>query len=435
MKAVARLALLLLPVAAAWAGDPVALVDFERGEPADGWRIQRLKLVETTVEEGAPLAGRRALRLVGREQDDGPVGMIRRPAAVRDWRGFEAFACHVKVEARQPVALRILAIRGEGPAALLRRFTLEPGPWRKVVLPLKDWREHTADQVCDFSRIDQWAILWNRGGGAITVASFELVPGTRGDRSCLPLAADLLAEGFPEGDGKAFKSEHFLLLTDAVATEADAHRILDTFEAGLEHLRDAYRLGGEPGPRVPFYLFAEDEDLHDFVGRLGRHYAVDIRIGAEATAAATMGRAICSVDEGGPAEYARWAIKGAIYRLLGLSNQPNWIQGGLARAVHVHLAEGGEDAADRGLGFLAEGGRLVAWDEFFARRGAQDSRQSHSILQYLAAEHADRLPQVWAAVRGLEGRVHQASPGAIARALGVEREDLEKAWRRWADKS
>ena len=415
------------------APDPVAILDFETSEPADGWTgIIRLKLEETRVQEGAPLAGRRALRLVGRARAGGNVGMLRRPLAVQDWRRFEALTFHAMVEAPRAVEMRILAIRGSGPASLLRRFKLTPGPWREVHLPLKDWRCHTADQVCDFSRIDQWAILWNRVGGAVTVTKFELRPGTRGDESCLPTVEDEKELAFPAGGGRAYESASFRLLTDLELGPDHARGLLARFEAGLEHLRAAYRLDGALSSRVPFFLFRRREDLHAYLERLGAHYGIGIELGARMNAAATMGRAMCARDEGGEAEYARWAIKGATYQLLGLTNQPNWIQAGLARAAYLHLADDETEASDLGLGYLAEADP-VPWEVFFARRGQKDSRQSHSILEYLRVAHREKLPQVWQAVRGLEDRVHKAAPKAIAKALDMSLADLERAWRTWAD--
>jgi hypothetical protein len=413
---------------------PVRIVDFETSEPADGWtRILRLTLEETRVEEGAALAGRRALRLVGRARSGGNVGMLRRPLAVRDWRRFDALTFHAKVEAPRAVEMRILAMRGDGPACRLKRFRLAPGPWREIVLPLKDWRCHTADQVCGFSQVDQWAILWNRGGGAVTVTKFELRPGPLGERSWLPTVEDRLKLGFPDGGGRAHESASFLLLTDLELSPEHTRGLLERFEAGLAHLRTAYRLEGELSSRVPFFLFRQRADLHAFLGRLGEHYGIDIQLGKRMNAAATMGRAMCARDEGGEAEYTRWAIKGATYRLLGLTNQPNWIQAGLARAAYVHVAGDREVApSDLGLGFLAER-EPVVWEVFFARRGSKDSGQSHSILEYLRARHADKLPQVWQAVRGLDDRVHKTAAGAIAKVLEMSPRDLEKAWRTWAE--
>lgn len=421
------LCLLLVP-------DPVAIVDFEQSEPADGWtRILRLTLEETRVEEGAPLAGRRALRLVGRARSGGAVGMLRRPLTVRDWRRFDALTFHAKAEAAEAVEMRILAIRGEGPASRLMRFRLAPGPWHEVVLPLKDWRCHTADQVCGFEGLDQWAILWNRGGGAVTVTKFELRPGPRGDRSWLPAIEDRLGLGFPGGRGQAHESESFLLLTDLELEADHARRLLGRFEAALSHLRAAYRLEGALDSRVPFFLFERREDLHAYLARLGEHYGIEIQLAPRMSAAATMGRAMCAREEGGEAEYTRWAIKGATYRLLGLTNQPNWIQAGLAHEAYLHAGGGRQQgASELGLGFLAER-EPVAWRVFFARRGSKDSRQSHSILEYLRARYADKLPQVWQAVRGLHDRVHKTAIGAIARVLEMSPADLEQGWRAWVE--
>ena len=262
------------------AGEPVVLVDFENGEPADGWEIRNLGLAEIEVPKGKSPSAGRALRLIGKgKRKRSYRGSIQRPVTTRDWRIFRALSLHVAVDSEAPVEMRIIAIRNPGPAGLLRRFVVKPGDWREVVLPLKDFRESIYDHVCDFSRIDRILIRWDKGSGSVSLDDIRLLPGERGVRSCVPTTKDRLQIGFGPDAGKAraFESDHFVVLTDVPgATKEVVAPLLRRLEQGLVVLRERYGVGGEFDDRVPLYLFRTFDGFRAAVVRIGNHYGAGI---------------------------------------------------------------------------------------------------------------------------------------------------------------
>src|SRR4030095_7347854 len=98
----------------ALAEDPAAVVlcDFEKGEPTDGWNIKTLAVSEAQTPTG------RGLKLAGSADPEAKyVGAISRACDVRDWRTARAFAMRARVDAKQPVEMRVMALRDPGPGA------------------------------------------------------------------------------------------------------------------------------------------------------------------------------------------------------------------------------------------------------------------------------------------------------------------------------
>ncbi len=414
------LLLALRPALLAEEPQPVKLVDFEREEPADGWSIRGLTLVETTDDRG-----RRALKIVG----DGKVGHIRRAPPVRDWRSFDALGLRVRAEAGAPVEMRVRAIRGQGPANLLRRFTLEPGGWHDIVLPLKEFRDDNKDQICDFSRIDQWMLQWDATAGEVTLLELRLTPGTRGVESCRASAQDQIELAFPGGAARSFESEHFLLLSEAHLEVADAFLLLQRCEEGLAFLREGYRLPGALQARAPLLLFQRREDLHACVRRIESRFGIGIGLDPGADRCQVLGRALCVAGLPAPA-VAAMAAKVATHDLLGITNNPTWLQEGLAAAVERRLRGDDDVAAAGGLGFLAGDKRPppAPWSRFFSKGGNPGTWQSMSILEFVRTAHGERLPAFWMRVLALETPLHESAPAALAATLGLALEDLEAAW-------
>ncbi|MEM8882837.1 MAG: hypothetical protein AAGD14_02060 [Planctomycetota bacterium] len=424
----------------AHAQEPTVILDFETGEPADGWRLRNLAMSEVTFPEGKTPSGGRALALHSRgERKGGFRGMIQRSLPRADWRTAEAFSFHAKVEADGPIALRVIAIRGRGPAGLLRRFTLEPGDWREVTLPLKDFRESGYDQVCGFEQIDRLMIRWDRGAGSVTIDDLRLLPGKRGVLSCTPTNEDRAAVAFgPDAKQvQSFESEHFVVLTNVpTATKEAVAPLLARLEEGLVVLRDRYGVAGSFDDKVPLLIYRTLDGYRAAVPRIGKHY------GAGVSAPQASGYSFFGVGMSVFVPAKGWerpvflheAIHGAVHRLLGVASNGNWIQEGLAPAVQVTVFPDALDRKKFGSAFhMEKGGWLLPWDKVLAGRSVRTRNypQTLSFMEFLADRHGAKLPEIWSAVRAVRGPIHKEAMPAIAKALGTTPEELQSEWLAW----
>jgi hypothetical protein len=351
---------------------------------------------------------------------------------VKDWRPFRALSFYAKVESDAPVEMRIIGLDDRRPRGILRRFTLEPGDWREVVLPLPDWRPDLYDQIGDFARIDRLLIRWDKGAGAVTVDDFRLLPGKRGDASCRPTVEERLALAFPKGGGKAVEGEHFVLLTDVRRLQgADGKKLLARLEEGLALLRNRWGLDGDLSSKVPLVVCANDADYRAFFPRYGAHLGVKVPP-PDGDGLALLGVAASSYDPKQGWErrvYAGIAAKAAIEQLLGVAANGNWLSAGLSGAVQATLypktIEGVDVAAIR-----------VPFDDlFFTRRpGGARVLQLISIFDYLAETYRPRLPALWAKVRETTKPLNESVPPAMAAVLELSLADLEKDWTAWLAK-
>jgi len=433
-------AILLILAAPALAAEPVVLLDFETGEPADGWTMRGLGLAEVTLPEGATPSGGRALALIGEDRGGRASGYVHRPIGVNDWRRFRALSLFAKVEAEGPIRMRIIARDGRGPRGVLRRFVLEPGDWREVVLPLADWREDFHDQVGDFRRVERILFRWDGGKGRVTIDDVRLLPGERGDESCRPSAEAHLAVAFGDERSFAREGDGFLLLTDVRKLRGRTGRkLLARLSEARALLADRYGVPGELDHPVPFFVFSRAEDFRSFYPRLGEHLGAGVPepTGDGFTAFGTAGSWWDPAQGEERPVYASQAAKCVVRRLLGIATNGNWVQRGLAGAVQVRLRP--ESAADvdfrRNFRKLAAGagGPFLPWTELFAARapGSRATPQLLTIVEHLADEHRERLGAVWTAVAGLSEPLHESAPAAIAEVLGLTLEEWEEAWLAW----
>jgi len=418
------------------AEDPAAVVlcDFEKGEPTDGWSIKTLGVAEVETPSG------RGLKLIGSADPDAKyVGAISRACDVRDWRTARAFAMRARVDAKQTVAMRVMALRDPGPGALLCRFTLAPGDWRDVVLELRDFRDDGSDQAGSFASVGRLVLRWDEGAGEVTIDDLRLLPGDRGALSCTATPEQLRRLAFGDAKARTLESDHFVLLDDVLAlSDADAKKLLARLEEGLKVLSERYGVRGELGDKVPFFLFATRDEYAEFVPRLGEHF------GATVTAPKADGYSIFGMGMSSFDANQGWdrpvlvheGLHGAIHRLLGVANNSNWVQEGLAAAVQVRLHPSSMDRKKLADSFSKRGGWLVPWAQCFAEPGAVLSRypQYLSVMDFLADRHAADLPKVWDEIRALREPMHSAAPDAIAKALGTDAAKLEEEWFAWGAK-
>jgi hypothetical protein len=389
------------------AGKPVPLVDFDNTEPGDGWAMNSVSL-----REGTDPARGRILTIEAR----GGKGRIRRESPVADWSVFRAVSIFAKVEANEPIEMRFLAFSGR--AALVRRFTLQPGDWKEIVLPVKDFRDDTVERVCGLSRIEAFAIQWDKGAGAVTIDDPKLLPGKG-----RPTVEDRLALGFPKG-GKSHESEHFVVMSDVKGL--DLKKIAARLEAGFTVLGERYGLKGALEDKAPFCVFRDRKARDEFLARLGEHFAVNIGP-TKADGFTVLGIATGLHDpKQGPDRpvFVHEATHAAIHRLLGVASNGNWVQEGLASAVQMQVFPKSRDGAET---------KKPPWAKLLAEERVPMSTYVDvaSIFDFLAERHAEKLPAVWDALRGGREPLHKEGIALIAGALGTDPQALEAEWRAW----
>jgi hypothetical protein len=425
--------LVVVAAALADAGEPApaVLCDFDAGEPTDGWTTKGLDVAEIETLRG------RGLKLAAKDapREGAFVGLIHRESAVADWRTSSAFSMRVRVEAAAPVEMRLLA-NARGGGRKLRRFVVEPGDWRDVVLPLKDFRDDSDDRCGTFADVERIVLRWDKGAGEVSIDDLALLPGERGALSCAMTAEDWRRLAFGDAKARVVESANFVLIDDAAAlSDEDAKKLVARFEEGLVVLGERFGVAGAVADEVPFLLFAAREEYEAFPPRLGAHFGA-VTSPPKASGLSIFGAAMSSFDpEKGWARavFVHEAMHGAIQRRLGVTNYGNWVQEGLATGVQAQFDPGVFDRAKLADSFAKRGSWTVPWSKLFAKGGAPMSSypQYASIMDFLADKHRDALPEIWDAVRALREPLHSAAPAAIAKAVGVELAALEEEWAGW----
>jgi len=431
--------LLLIPIYALAGPDvePTVLLDFETGEPTDGWTIAKLGVFETTVKDGDTPSGGRALGIKGTSRG----GHLIHKVSVSDWRTFTALSFFAKVEAEAPVSMRILAAEGSSFRSRLRRFKLAPGGWREVILPLAGFRGDFRRAMGRIDRVSRIVLQWDDGEGSVVIDDLRLLPGDRGERSWLPTEAEYLAQAFPAGDGKALCSEHFLVLTDVPAlNEKTARPILDRCEAGLALLKERFKVPGTLPERVPLVLFAKEKDYRAFFPRLGNDFGATVSA-PESDGYSILGFGGSWWDEDKGVDrpvLVHEAMHAALERLIFVGSDGNWVQEALASAVKLRLhpevleVDLGERFRKRDRG--EPGFRPLSALLSTKRPGIGSYAQLLTVVEFLAAEHPDRLPAFWEAFKGNWRLPHESGPRALEKVLGAPMERIGAEWIAWGVK-
>jgi len=417
--------LLFVTPALAAGSDPVVLVDFETGEPTDGWSFSGIGVAEVRVEEGKTPSGGRALTLVGEDDRQGRVGYIYRLVTVNDWRRFRAFSLHAKVEAKRAIQMRVIGWDGRGRRGILRRFTLEPGDWREVLLPLATWREEFWDYVGDFRRVAGLEVRWDEGTGEVTIDDLRLIPGTRDDESCRPTDEARMKLAFPDGKGKVLETEDLRIVTDATRFKGrEGKRLLARLEEVGVLLRERYGVTGETDQRVNFLVFRKPEDYRAYFPRLGKEFGATIR---EPTS-----DGYSALDVVGSTYSAEHGWKRPVY----VTSNGNWVQEALANAVQMSIYPESAARVNFLSRFAARRDGVGPFEPLAKlcgtkRPGSKTYAQLATISDYLAERHRDKLEQVWEVVREHDKRVHEGLLDKIAAALGTTVADLQADWIAW----
>ncbi|MEN8150159.1 MAG: hypothetical protein ABFS86_10065 [Planctomycetota bacterium] len=439
MRTFATLTLALLFAVPVLAGEPAVLVDFETGEPAEGWHTSGLTLSETTADAEKTVSGGRALALIGEDDKKTRVGYIFRAVDVQDWREFRAFSLHAKVEADDPIEMRIIAWDGRGRRGMLRRFKLFPGDWREVVLPLSKWREEVWDYVGDFGRVTGMELRWDEGSGTVTIDDLRLLPGKKENLSCRPTIEERIAIAFPEGKTKIHETPHFQLVTNATRFKGkEGKKVAARLEEVPALLEKRWDLSGKADVPVPFIVFKKAEQYREFFVFLGKAF------GATVHPPTTDGYSVLGVvGSTWSAEYG-WkrpvyvheAAHGIVRQRLGLASNGNWIQEGLANAVQVNFYPDSWSVFELKKKFAArEAGKepWLPWGKLLMekRPGMAYYDQLATMMEFLAERYRDDLPKFWDLLRGSEEMVHKNSAELLSSALGKTISELEAEWIEW----
>lgn len=416
------------------------LLDFETGEPADGWVGGGLGLSEVRVEGDKTPSGGRALTLSGVDDGDGKwVGYVYRKIPESDWCGYDALTFYAKVKAKSTLHLRILAFSPGGTRAMLRRFTLDAGDWRKVKLPLRGWRENIFDFAGDFRKIIGFTFRWDKGSGEITLDDFRLVKGDRKEKSCYPTLEDRMSIAFPTGKGKAIESDHFVLMTNAVRLKGrDGKKLLARFEKAYDILSDRFLLPGKPPYKAPIAIFKKEQQYKDYFPRLG------VFVGANISPPQSDGYSVLDVAASTYLSEYGWerrvyvheAVHVAIRLRTGLRTNGNWIQEGLANAVQLAIyPETAKDVdwAAEFKAFKAGKGLFLPWPYLLAKKrpSLKNYAQLASMMDFLADRHSAKLVQFWLLLSKADKSVHEDGPRILEEATGKKIAELQAEWMEW----
>jgi hypothetical protein len=350
----------------------------------------------------------------------------------------------VAVDGATPQPFRIVVSSGKAGRGLLRRFTAAPGPWREVVLPLRDFREDGGDVLGTFAGIERVRIQWDEGKGKARVDDLRLLPGTRGTASCRMTNDDRLRLAFPGGDGKVTEGGRFAVFSNVPQLQGDkAKPLLARLEEGAKVLADRFAIAGEPEERVPLHVFRTKAEYQAFVARMAEHF------GANVAAPEHDGFTVFGVPSStwdakqgwDRPVYVHEAVHGLVYRLAAISANGNWLQEGLASAVQTRIHPKSMPAGDILKAFqrleAGEKGPFVAWKEvlFERRPSVKAYAQLASICEFLADRAGRDLTKVWWALAESSKPLHEGGIAIVATALGAKVEDLEKEWLAWGLKT
>lgn len=413
---------------------PVVLLDFETGEPADGWKRKSLGLQEASVEGKPTPSGGRVLGLRGTDKG----GHIYRPISVSDWRPFRALSFFAKVDAAKPIQMRVLAVEADNFRSRLKRFELQPGDWREVVLPLSSFRWDFKRPAARIDHIGRILFQWDKGEGTVFLDDVRLLPGERGNASWLPTEEERLALVFPDGDGHLLRSESFVLLTDVDAVDEKlAGPLFERLEKGLALLRDRYAVPGELPERVPICLLAEKEDFQELYPRVGRHYGADCSA-PTSDGFSALGYSGTTWDPKQGVErpvLVHEAMHGALERLILVGSDGNWIQEALANGVQlsIHPEALGLDLGKAFRDRQSGKGNFISLSQLVStkRPGMKHYAQLATIFEFLAEEHPKALPGFWTQVLQSWKKPHESGPAALEGVLEKPLEQIGVEWLAW----
>ncbi len=425
---------LATPASAGESGVEV-LCDFETGEPTDTWEFDGVGVADITVSDGATVSGGRGIQMIGK----GRKGSIRQAARVQDWRTFRALSLHAAVESAGRVEMRILALSGRGSAAMLRRFSLEPGPWREVVLPLSRWREDLQDQVGDFSHVETIVVQWDEGAGEVSLDDLRLLPGRKGKDSSRPTRREFLELAFPAQDERAYQNAGFLLATNAPELdEKKAKLLLARCEETKALLTSRYRVPDGRMERIPLLVFETKDEYRRYFKRLGKRYGMNVTPGDNGTSVMGICASYYHPKYGWDRPtFTYLAAGGVIRRLLGVGTTKSWVLVGLASAAQVRLHPSAmpADFVQKQMRGYVDGPRTIfrPLEELLDPETSPGRHRGQlvSLMEFLAEEEPDALAGFWKRIQAFEQPVAAGAREALLEALDTDIDSLEDDYVGW----
>ena len=408
--------------------------DFESTDDFAAWR-QKEAVIDRVERRDAASSGH-ALRMT-RKPDTKKRSWIYRRIVTNDWRWFESLTFRVAVESKEKIEIRFRALRGNGPAAMVHRLDLEPGGWRPVTIPLRDFRFDVQASFGDFARIDMLAIQWRDGAGSVTIDDIALRYGNRGIASAFPTARQRLDVLLPRG--RSFEREGFQLLTDVASARDDT--VAPTFEDLAKVRRILANVFGIDHPvaeAVPVCVTSSRTVQRAIFERYERRYRVSITP-PKSTGYTAMGVATALWDR-----KTKWrrpvivheAAHAYLERALRLPPTAQWIHEGLASAVQVRVHPGAFSRRKMVDDFkkrkVRGKGRFVSWSELVTKRiGSRDYPQAMSIMDFFADRYRGSLVKFWGVVRAAERTDGRRLLDGLVECVGQGADELEKEWLDW----
>jgi hypothetical protein len=440
-RAIARAAAPAAPAApAAGKGDPVVLDSFDAPELDPAWSVEGGAIARVASGSGGALQ-------VDAGEKGGTVRLVR-PLPLRDLRPFVDIV--VATDADREARGTCMLLSGNDKRGRFRLFPVPAGK-AEIRLPLRFFERCVSGLRGDMSAMATLDLRLQIAAGAVRIDDLRLVPGDRPDAGERATPEEWAALAFPDGKGRVVNGRVLSLVTNLKDLQGPAAaKFLSRVDEGLKILSQSFKVDPPAKQRFVLVMVRDEAALRAFRDAESRAFGGEGFQGEGGTSIALDDGAAGQFREGQdpPADlYAFSASMAVVSARLGIDLGSNVFQVGIPGAIlrrmkisnwKHNLPPGASPLTAPAFQAAMEGskGRIPTLEDLAAGKPSPMAPAcAVSFFEFLAARHAARLPACWDAVAALQVPPGEGALGAVAGALGMTADALERDWWKWGARS